>query len=105
MKKLLLVATLGVAGLVSANNPNSEKKNSTEEEKTTTVEVTKENSSKASRIYDWYPVTTDCGQTYYLDLNMYDSLGAFLNDVDHFNEIKCPSGGSGNWDASLDIWG
>lgn len=65
MKKLLLVAALGVAGLVSAENYEAQIAKSVNE-----VNLKTSSESLKMKRYLWYPVTTSCGQTYYLDLLM-----------------------------------
>lgn len=90
MKKLLFVAALGVAGLMSAKdvkegadiNTNIVSKSSLDKN----VEI-----SKVFR-YHWVSVVTGCGAVFYLDYNMYDSYEAFQEDARYFTDIKCGEG-------------
>lgn len=88
MKKLLLLlAAIGVAGLVSAME---NKDIALELERNTENSISNsQNIISLLRIYQWAPITTSCGSTFYLDYNMYSSYEAFQNDARHFTDIKC----------------
>lgn len=91
MKKLLLVAALGVVGFVSAKEVKIE---NTEAKKENVKEETKEQKSK---VYAWIQIIAPCGAVYYLAADNYSGCtwGDFWDDVDHFNSVKCGSSNQG----------
>ena len=87
MKKLLLVAAIGVAGLVSAKGKAKEfilmdgfKKEGKFVEKS---------KLKNSMVYVWVTVVSPCGAVYSLDISGYSDAEELMNDVYYFNGQKC----------------
>ncbi|WP_124640992.1 hypothetical protein [Amniculibacterium aquaticum] len=90
MRKLFLVAALGVAGLMSAKEQivknicmiSSESVIESESMNTLLVEG-----------HTWIAIDSGCGQQYFLDLNHYSDdvagLKAFQDDIAFFSEQKC----------------
>ena len=87
MKKLLLVAALGVVGVVNAKtieNVSTEKKSAINE---------KNIASFLIREYDWVKVTTGCGKVFYLDNNMYgDCYECLQEHARQFTDAQCGEG-------------
>jgi hypothetical protein len=80
MKKLLVMATVLVAGMVSANGTTGK----------TIVE--KEKSEKLLLLpptYNWVTVVSPCGKVYFLDANNYSTPTDLLCAVIDFNIAKC----------------
>ncbi|SFI16597.1 hypothetical protein [Halpernia frigidisoli] len=97
MKKVLLLAAFGVAGLMSANQVSQTfaKSHLTAEQNLNFIKSA--NNKFAPPAHQFVPIQSPCGQVYYLDLNQYsdDAAGLiqFGNDINYFNEQKCGSGG------------
>ncbi len=88
MKKLLFVAALGVAGVMSAkcNGINSLQKEKLE---------SKDNFAVLLFAYDWVPVHTSCGKTFYLDGNDYtDCYECLQEHARQFTDAQCGAGAS-----------
>ncbi|MBS1571550.1 MAG: hypothetical protein JST62_04015 [Bacteroidetes bacterium] len=90
MRKLFLVATIGVAGLMSA------KEQSVKNICIISSENGKELVIMNTLLVDnhtWIAIDSGCGQQYFLDLNHYTDdlagLKAFQNDIAFFSEQKC----------------
>ena len=76
MKKLLLLAAFGVAGLMSA--------------KGYLVSLTIEQNVEAELSeHDWLVVETWCGKVFYLDNNHYSSFEEIAKDADYFTDQQC----------------
>lgn len=89
MKKLLLIAAIGAAGLMSAKSITEKKvikKVETTEKK---VRSKVSNKAKKAVFYNWIQVTSPCGAVYYLEASDYGSIEAFADDVVYFNAQKC----------------
>ena len=100
MKKLMFVAALVVAGMVSAGNITSsqEKVEVAENQKSNALNILKigmKNTSQSAYNgnHNWIAIDSGCGQQYFLDLNHYtDDLAgilAFQKDIAYFSEQKC----------------
>ncbi len=91
MKKLLLVAAIAVAGLVSAKNVKIEFE-------TNSNSITKNyfnNGLMISKllVYQWVPVSTGCGKVFYLDNSMYgDCYECLQEDARKFTDAQCGGG-------------
>ncbi|MBB6330367.1 hypothetical protein HNP24_001317 [Chryseobacterium sediminis] len=86
MKKIIFIAALGTAGLMSAKSITTKKVI----KKAETTEKKGLNRSKTKAVlYNWIQVTSPCGAVYYLEASDYDSVGDFTDDVIYFNAQKC----------------
>lgn len=84
MKKLLLVAALGVAGLVSAKeNVKNDELNT----KNCILIVSKKENVLLRHLVQ---ITASCGKIYYLDTDQYASFEELMDAVDYFDAQKCP---------------
>jgi hypothetical protein len=86
MKKLLVVATVLVAGMVSAKGTTGK----------TIVEKEKELFAKQNLLlqqnkvlYDLVPVNTWCGKTFYLDKNNYSDALELAKAANEFAQQQC----------------
>ena len=85
MKKLLLVAAIGVAGLVSAKEVVK---------KNLVKSPVKPNSSfidaKLKNLpYQWLKVNSPCGVVYWIQAANYRTVSDAVDAIDYFNEAKC----------------
>lgn len=85
MKKLLLVAALGIAGLVSAKE--NVKKIELNTKNCILIVSNKENVFLRHLVQ----ITASCGKIYYLDTDQYASFEELMDAVDYFDAQKCPS--------------
>lgn len=89
MKKLIVLAALGVAGFMSAKGNVSEVTKS-KGKQNVVVNVTKESvKTKAAFIYRWIGIESPCGAVYFLNADDYSSWSEFMDDVTYFNGQKC----------------
>lgn len=88
MKKLLLIAALGVAGVMSASSGNV-----LNVAKITKTESIKEVSfsSPSLKILPslWVKCVAPCGAVYYMQLSNYETMDDFWDTMQEFNSIKC----------------
>lgn len=86
MKKLLLVATLGVAVFMSAKDNQNDV---CDYQNLSTNEVQYELLSAAPPEHDWLEVETWCGKVFYLDNNHYSSFEEIGADANYFTDQQC----------------
>ena len=89
MKKLLFIAALGVAGLVSAKNVEEIKTEKAKEKAPVEKTISVEKKSTAKKPYNWVTIVSPCGAVFYLDMNDYATTDAFWADAHHFSDVKC----------------
>jgi len=96
MKKLLLVAALGVAGLVSAKDVKSEIADVKNEvvKNENAKEVSKEQSKVILRDIAWIGVSTWCGKVFYLNANDYSSFEELDAAAGQFTQQQCAGASS-----------
>lgn len=78
MKKLLFVAALGVAGLMSAGVSKTACD-------TKAVKLLQNYEDD----YDWITISSPCGAVYFLDGNDYCTMDDLMDDVNYFDGQKC----------------
>lgn len=85
MKKLLFVAALGVASLVSAKefSKKSLLKNPEKQNKKL-IDARLKNLP-----YQWVKVNSPCGEVYWIQAANYRTVSDALDAIDYFNEAKC----------------
>lgn len=85
MKKVLLLAAFGVAGLMSAKDNQSDISTC---QKVFVNEVTFE-LNVALAEHDWIMVETWCGKVFYLDNNHYSSFEQIGAHANYFTDQQC----------------
>ncbi len=85
MKKVLLLAAFGVAGLMSA----SENRNDFSNSQKLFVDEEKYELNAVVVDHDWIVVETWCGKVFYLDNNHYESFEAIGADANYFTDQQC----------------
>ncbi len=85
MKKVLLLAAFGVAGLMSA----SENRNDFSNSQKLFVDEEKYEWNAVVVDHDWIVVETWCGKVFYLDNNHYESFEAIGADANYFTDQQC----------------
>lgn len=88
MKRVVLVATLCIVGLVSAKEGDV-KSQRLEQQGKVSIEGKRFQPSKLLR--HWIKVVSTCGKVYYLDSADYQSFSELESDVQYFDVQKCPT--------------
>ena len=91
MKKLFLLAALGVAGFASAKSVKTE--NVELKREVVKVEYVKEVSTKQSKVLlrdiSWIGVSTWCGKVFYLNANDYSNIEELDAAAAQFTQQQC----------------
>lgn len=89
MKKVILIAALGVAGLVSAKG--SADKKVIKKTETTVKKVLNSNASNKTKaaFYNWIGVSTWCGKVFYLEASDYSSFEELDAAATQFTNQQC----------------
>ena len=86
MKKLLLVATLGVAGFMSAKSEVVKSDLKTEQNKS---ETQKGPGDKLAACSSWITITSPCLTVYYLCADNYSDSDELAKAIAEINDQKC----------------
>ncbi|WP_407484009.1 hypothetical protein [Elizabethkingia meningoseptica] len=89
MKKILLVAAIAVAGLVSAKSSVKNVSAESKSVKKEFVKKTKNAQATKALFYRWGKRISPCGKVYYLDLDGYADASELFKAVDQFDYAKC----------------
>lgn len=89
MKKTLLIAAIGVAGLVSAKSSTKSILSESKSAKKEVVKKTKNAQAGKALFYRWGKRVSPCGEVYYLDLDKYDNAVDLYKAIDQFDYAKC----------------
>lgn len=89
MKKILLVAAIAGAGLVSAKSSVKHVSVESKSVKKEFVKKTKKTQAAKALFYRWGKRVSPCGEVYYLDLDKYADAVELFKAVDEFDYAKC----------------
>ncbi|PRQ82669.1 hypothetical protein CMT60_00040 [Elizabethkingia anophelis] len=89
MKKTLLIAAIGVAGLVSTKGSTKTILSESKSAKKEVVKKTKNAQAVKALFYRWGKRISPCGIVYYLDLDKYQNTSELYDAIDDFDTAKC----------------
>lgn len=91
MKKLLLVAAVGVAGLVSANTTKEIADNYVDKniKKEAYYNECSTQTLNTYMFYELVYIPTPCGNDFYLNAEDYTNIYDYARDIQYFTMVKC----------------